>query len=139
MNKFRVLTTDGEWVYTTINVMEDCIRCPLMDKEGKQVLNPTIKLRKDTLSQCVLLHLKCKDECSEYYEGDIVHGITFDSKHEVILLIERWSFSSTYGLNFGFSYIKFMPISDRHQYRIPSNQYHQIEHRSIKVRTLLIA
>lgn len=30
--------------------MDDCIRCPLMDKDGKQILNPNIELRKETLS-----------------------------------------------------------------------------------------
>jgi hypothetical protein len=82
MNKFRVLTTNGEWVYTAINVMEDCIRCPLMDKDGKQVLNPNIQLRKETFSMLVMHD----DEGNGFYGGDIVKITAYDEGEYIFLL-----------------------------------------------------
>ena len=38
MNQFRILTTDGEWVYSQVNVLEDRIVCPILNAQGAQFL-----------------------------------------------------------------------------------------------------
>lgn len=51
MNKYRVRTTTGEWVYTEIQVLEDSIQCPLFTENGEPVGDSQIKLLPETLQQ----------------------------------------------------------------------------------------
>lgn len=57
MTKFRILTTDGEWVYSQVNVLEDRIACPLLNAQGAQFLKPNIKFRPETLGYSTTLFI----------------------------------------------------------------------------------
>ncbi len=67
MKKFRILTTDNQWLYANLIVFENCIRCSLNDENDAQVLDPRIELRAETFGELVL---KNGNHC--VYEGDIV-------------------------------------------------------------------
>jgi len=83
MNKFRILTTDNEWVYSHVNVLEDRIVCPILNEQGAQFLKPNIKLRPETLGRSVGVLYDDK----EIYEGDI-----FKEEASQIFIVEwhKW-------------------------------------------------
>ena len=62
--KYRIMTTDGEWLYGQIKVLENRLCVPLLDSQGHQVVRPDIILRKETL---------CKHSgLNDYYEDDLI-------------------------------------------------------------------
>lgn len=68
MNKFRILTTDNEWVYSQVEVLGARLVCPLANAEGAQFLKPNLEFRPETLGYA----LNIKDHHQkEIYEGDI--------------------------------------------------------------------
>jgi len=73
MNKFRILTTDNEWVYSQVNVLEDRIVCPILNDKGAQFLKPNIKFRPGTLGEYTGFKEYFPEE-KEIYEGDILDG-----------------------------------------------------------------
>jgi len=68
MNKFRILTTNGEWVYSQVNVLEDRIVCPILNAQGAQFLKPNIKFLPDTYGELAVP----EEAYKEIYKGDIL-------------------------------------------------------------------
>ncbi len=76
VTKFRILTTDGEWVYSQVNVLEDRIVCPLLNAKGAQFLKPNIKFRPATMGYYVFTWDECHPKKSiRLYEGDILEAV----------------------------------------------------------------
>jgi len=70
MNKFRILTTDGEWVYSQIEVLGNRIVCPLCNENGAQFLKPNLEFRPETLGYSTNFVDKYD---KELFDGDIIN------------------------------------------------------------------
>ena len=96
MNKFRILTTDGEWVYSQVNVLEDRIVCPILNAQGAQFLKPNLEFRPETLSQFV----ERLDHTNKWmYAGDILSDCGKRKGH-LIWVPSESSFMVVSGKNF---------------------------------------
>lgn len=62
--KYRIMTTDGEWMYGEVRVLGNRLVIVLLDERGHERHDPTMELREETLGR----HAGMED----YYEGDIL-------------------------------------------------------------------
>jgi hypothetical protein len=72
MNKVRILTTKGQWVYAELTIMENRLAMPFTDAQGGQILFLDASygtLRPETIGRTPCLYDKTK---RLLYEGDIV-------------------------------------------------------------------
>jgi len=99
MNKYRVLTTDNEWLYINLSIYRDHPIVPLTNKEGQLIVNSSLELREETLSLFTTFQDKNRQGI---YIGDILKKEVWDialGKPRTLIFVVGFKKGSMVGWN----------------------------------------